>query len=220
MPTPVEPSPELSSPSPGPPRPSPSPPPVPRAAGESGRRTWVWVTALLLGLLLVPFLLALVARLFVFQAYFIPSGAMLPTLEVEDRVLVNKRSYSAGDVGRGDIVVFTRTENTLGRYDDLVKRVVALPGETVTLREGRVEIDGLGLQESYLLEPDSTFPSQGMPGCAGERSATECTVPDGHVFVLGDNRRGSTDSRVFGPIPTDTIVGRAFLKVYPDFESL
>lgn len=166
-------------------------------------------------LLIGAFIVAMVVRMFVFQAYYIPSGSMIPTLEVRDRVLVNKLSYNFHDVNRGDIMVFKRPEGTDGTVDDLIKRVIGLPGETLNFRNGNVYVDGQLVEESYLQEQDSTFPIAGIPGCVPAGTSSECTVPEGHVFVLGDNRRGSTDGRVFGPIPTDTIVGRAFVKVWP-----
>jgi len=166
-------------------------------------------------LLLGAFLLAMVVRLFAFQAYSIPSRSMVPTLVVNDRVLVNKLSYDAHDVNRGDLVVFKRPANTEGQFEDLIKRVIGLSGETVRFQNGDVFVNGQLVEESYILEPDSTFPTQGIPGCVPTGTATECTVPSDHVFVLGDNRRGSTDGRVFGPIPEESIVGRAWVRVWP-----
>jgi len=166
-------------------------------------------------LLLGAFLLAMIVRLFAFQAYYIPSGSMIPTLAIQDRVLVNKLSYDFHDVNRGDIVVFKRPEGTTGDVDDLIKRVIGLSGETVVFQNGNVFVDGRLVQESYLAQQDSTFPIDGIPGCVPAGTATECTVPSDHVLVLGDNRQSSTDGRIFGPIPEDTIVGRAFVRVWP-----
>lgn len=179
-------------------------------ANPATRLLFEWVP-----LLLGAFILAMIVRFFVFQAYYIPSGSMIPTLEVRDRVLVNKLSYNFHDVNRGDILVFKRPEGTDGTVDDLIKRVIGLPGETLVFRNGNVYVDGQLVQESYLQEQDSTFPIAGIPGCTPAGTSSECTVPADHVFVMGDNRRGSTDGRVFGPIPEDTIVGRAFVKVWP-----
>lgn len=166
-------------------------------------------------LLLGAFLLAMIVRLFAFQAYFIPSGSMIPTLMVQDRVLVNKLSYDFHDVNRGDVIVFKRPEGTSGDVDDLIKRVIGLSGETLVFQNGNVFVDGQLVEESYIAEQDSTFPIAGIPGCVPAGTSTECTVPSDHVFVLGDNRRGSTDGRVFGPVPEETIVGRAWVRVWP-----
>jgi signal peptidase I len=126
---------------------------------------------------------------------------------------VNRLSYKLHDVHRGDIIVFEKPpgENATtedGRpIKDLIKRVIGLPGETVTLRGGNVFVDGRQLDESYL--PDGT---ETNPICG---TRTEFKVPEGHVLVFGDNRTNSTDGRCFGPIDEDTIVGRAFFRFWP-----
>ena len=159
------------------------------------------------------FLVAVLVRFFVFQAYYIPSTSMTPTLEVSDRVLVNKLSYSFGDVDRGDVVVFKRPASD-GGTEDLIKRVIGLPGETVVFRNGDVFVDGQLVEETYLLDERSSTTRGPIPNCVGE-APDECLVPAGHVLVLGDNRVGSSDGRVFGPIATEEIVGRAFVRVWP-----
>jgi signal peptidase I len=150
------------------------------------------------------FLVAFVVKTFLIQAFFIPSGSMLPTLHEDDRVLVNKLSYDLHDVNRGDLVVFERPEGqTSGQIRDLIKRVVGLPGERIESRGGRVYIDGQLLEEPYLEDGAQTTNLEPQ------------TVPDGHVFVMGDNRDDSMDSRVFSAIDEDLIVGRAFVRVWP-----
>ena len=150
------------------------------------------------------FLVAFVVKTFLIQAFFIPSGSMLPTLHEDDRVLVNKLSYDLHDVNRGDLVVFERPEGqSAGQIRDLIKRVVGLPGERIEQRDGRVYIDGQLLEEPYL--EDGTETTNLEPQ----------TVPEGHVFVMGDNRDDSMDSRVFSAIDEDLIVGRAFVRVWP-----
>ena len=147
---------------------------------------------------------ALVIKTFLFQAFYIPSGSMEDTLEVGDRVLVNKLSYQFGDIDRGDIVVFHKPDGAgESDVDDFIKRVVGLPGETLRAVDGVVYIDGRPLEEPYLA--DGTVTNQ----------LTEITVPEGHVFVMGDNRSLSRDSRFFGPIPMDSIVGEAFVRLWP-----
>jgi len=158
---------------------------------------------------------ALLIKAFLLQAFFIPSGSMLETLHVNDRVLVNKLSYRLHDVNRGDVVVFVKPPLASGDINDLIKRVVALPGETLTLVDGLVYIDGAKLDEPYTLGKLSVPERDVIPGCDNTPAPDRCTVPAGFVFVMGDNRTGSSDSRTFGPIEESSIVGRAFLKVWP-----
>jgi len=177
---------------------------------RSARRTVLEWGVVLVGALA----LALVVRAFLFQAFYIPSPSMEPTLSSGDRILVNKVSYRLHDVNRGDLVVFhPRPESGVGA-EDLIKRVIALPGETVTTDGGRVLIDGGLLIEPYLPVPDGTAGFGMVPWCANQATGV-CTVPDDHVFVLGDNRGNSRDSRYFGPVPIDSIRGRAFVRVWP-----
>jgi signal peptidase I len=167
---------------------------------ESGLRNAVEWVVIIGG----AFLVAFVVKTFLIQAFFIPSGSMLPTLHEEDRVLVNKLSYDLHDVHRGDLVVFERPENeAAGQIKDLIKRVVGLPGERIESRDGAVYIDGDLLEEPYLADGAETTGLEPQ------------TVPEGHVFVMGDNRGDSMDSRVFHAIDEDLIVGRAFVRVWP-----
>jgi signal peptidase I len=167
-----------------------------------------WV-AVIVGALVV----ALVVKTFLFQAFYIPSGSMEPTLEKGDRVLVNKVSYDLHDVNRGDVIVFELEPDEVGAdgIKDLIKRVIGLPGDVIETRDGVVYINDEPLEEPYLADGTTTgSPSDGQnPGI--ERQ----TVPDGHVYVLGDNRSNSADSRYRGPIPIESIVGRAFILVWP-----
>ena len=167
---------------------------------ESGLRNAVEWVVIIGG----AFLVAFVVKTFLIQAFFIPSGSMLPTLHEDDRVLVNKLSYDLHDVHRGDLVVFERPENeAAGQIKDLIKRVVGLPGERIESRDGAVYIDGDLLEEPYLADGAETTGLEPQ------------TVPEGHVFVMGDNRGDSMDSRVFHAINEDLIVGRAFVRVWP-----
>ncbi len=167
-----------------------------------GRAVLEWVVVIGCGVLI-----ALTAQAFLVQAFWIPSPSMTPTLEVGDRVLVNKLSYKTHDVNRGDLVVFERPPQASnggdGEIKDLIKRVVAVGGDTLEAREGQVYVNGERIEEPYLVEgtPTDNLPRQ--------------EIPEGFVFVMGDNRTNSEDSRVFGPIDEDTIVGRAFVKVLP-----
>jgi signal peptidase I len=148
-------------------------------------------------------LAALLIKTFLLQAFYIPSASMEHTLEIRDRVLVNKLSYRLHDVHRGDLVVFERPKGEEGDVKDLIKRVVGLPGETVEGRDGQVYVDGTPLAEPYLSDgvTTSSFPVYKVPG--------------GQVWVMGDNRSNSKDSRVFKSILESRIVGRAFIRVWP-----
>lgn len=152
-------------------------------------------------------IIALVVEAFFVQAFWIPSPSMTPTLQVGDRVLVNKLSYRFSDVDRGDLVVFERpAQASTGASDeinDLIKRVVATEGDTIEARDGRVLVNGDVIDEPYLDD-----------GTATDNLSLQ-TIPDDHVFVMGDNRLNSEDSRVFGPVAEDRIVGRAFVRVLP-----
>ena len=173
-------------------------------------------------LVLIAFAFALIVKSFFVQAFSIPSGSMIPTLEAGDRVLVNK--LASGLPSRGDIIVFrsplyvapdrgpvASVLHWMGegigvgqaKNEFLVKRVIGLPGETVEVKADGVYIDG-----ELLPEPYANF-AQG-PGPLGTWK-----VPDGYVFMMGDHRGRSGDSRWFGPIPVSSIVGRVFLRVWP-----
>ncbi|HEX6311402.1 MAG TPA: signal peptidase I [Acidimicrobiia bacterium] len=194
--------------------------PAPDGAGgaepPARRRTrrvvieWVLLVG---GALLIAFLI----KTFLFQAFYIPSESMTPTLQVGDRVLVNKLSYRLHDVNRGDIVVFEAPESeSAGGVKDLVKRVIGLPGETVELRDGEVYIDGEPLDEPYLADGETTTPTQEFAGkCEPPVSDATCVVPADSYLVLGDNRNESKDGRVFGPITESDIVGRVFVRIWP-----
>ena len=121
-------------------------------------------------------------------------------------MLVNKRSYRFGDGDRGDVIVFERPESIAADdgINDLIKRVIAVEGDVIEGRNNLVYVNGERVDESGYLEAGT--PTDNLP---------RLEVPEGHVFVMGDNRTNSEDSRVFGPIPEDTIVGRAFVKVLP-----
>jgi signal peptidase I len=168
--------------------------------------TFVW--------LVIAALAALLLRSYVIQPYYIPSESMEPTLHgctgcSDDHVLVDKISYRLHDVRSGDIVVFHKPKGDPSPEKVLIKRVVALPGDTLQLKQGHVYVNGLLLPESYVNKKCGPEPTQPLT------STTRWTIPEGDVFVMGDNRCHSDDSRVFGPIRTSSIVGRAFAIVWP-----
>ena len=153
------------------------------SGGPSALRTVIEWVAVIGGALAV----ALVIQSFLVQAFYIPSSSMEPTLEVGDRVLVNKLSYDLHDVNRGDLVVFERPDGSAGDIKDLIKRVIGLPGETVEIRDGSVLIDGRVLDEPYLADEEVLV------------EFAPVQVPEDQVFVMGDNRDDSRDSRVVRP---------------------
>ena len=196
-----------------------------RAAGGSGphKRTLAGMFEMW-GLVIVALLLAFAIKTFLVQAFFIPSGSMIPTLEVGDRVLVEKVSYRFRQPERGEIIVFQRPGAERARSGvsgqlrsfleglglaqpdadiDLIKRVVGLPGERVRVRKGVVSINGKALPESYAQPETRSFPMT--------------KVPKGHLFMMGDNRMNSQDSRFpeLGTVPLDNVVGRAFVILWP-----
>jgi signal peptidase I len=198
------------------------------APAESGEGSRSWRSILEWAIVAVVAVgLAVAIRAFLFQTFYIPSGSMEPTLKIGDRVLVNKLSYDLHDLHRGDIVVFQSGPNPAWHragIDDLVKRVIALPGETVTQCDGKnVCIDGKRLVESYLPKGTVTdITSANLPKlqdgtlvCAPDSPPDGCKVPKGEVFVMGDNRGDSLDSRENGPIKESSIVGRVFLRIWP-----
>jgi signal peptidase I len=163
----------------------------------------------LLGLVAVTVLGVVLLRSFVIASFYIPSESMEPTLHgcatcEPDRVLVDKLSYNFRPVHRKDVVVFTKPPRLQVSDNDLIKRVIGLPGETVEAHDGSVYVNGNRLTEPYV-----------NPACGGTQNFGPVTVSAGHYFVMGDNRCFSSDSRVFGSIPRSSIVGNAFAVVWP-----
>lgn len=170
--------------------------------------------------LLIAFIFVNFIRIFVFQAFKIPSGSMYDNLLVGDHIIVNKFVFGAGastplwplrDVDRGDVVIFRYPEDP---DIDFIKRVVALPGETVEIRDKRVLVNGRALDEEYKVHLDANvYPRQAaLPEPWRSRDQFgPYMVPPGHFFVLGDNRDRSHDSRYWGSVAREMIKGRAFL---------
>lgn len=192
----------------------------PAPSKKSGGSGWLEFPIILIVAFALVFL---VVRPYVVEAFYIPSESMVPTLEVGDRVLVNKFIYRFTEPERGDVIVFKTPEGVDNSVDgnpvarligwlrgnrderqDLIKRVVGLPGDTVAIRNGNLFVNGERQNEPYLNEE---LPDQGF------YERTE--VPQGKVFVMGDNRANSRDSRFIGPIPKENIEGEAFLRFWP-----
>lgn len=171
-------------------------------------REWLVVILVALGA-------ALLVRMFVLQQYYISGPSMESTLFQDNRVLVNKLSYRLHDIHRGDVVVFERItmDGATVAHDDLIKRVVALEGDTVEIKNCELFVNGAVVSEEYLPEDDL---SQTDPNNrCGQPMVEKTTIPAGKVYVLGDNRPESFDSRRFGPIEEKYVIGRAFVVVWP-----
>jgi signal peptidase I len=184
----------------------------PAAAGPR-RRRWRRVLAELITIALVAVLLAGLVRTFVVEPFWIPSASMVPTLGVYDRILVQKAFFSWRDVREGDIVVFSQPprDHCPGPQGDLVKRVIALPGQTIYSSGNSIYIDGRRLAEPYLPRYDPLGPA--IPDAT---SRHPYRVPPGEFYVLGDNRADSCDSRYWGPITGASIVGTVILTFWHD----
>ena len=154
----------------------------------------------------IALLVAILVRTFLLAHFVVDGESMESTLDPGDRVFVNKMSYRLHDPNRGDVVVLHEITGASER--DLIKRVIALPGEEIEMTNCVIRIDGLVLEEPYL---DPTIVTPGR--CGADVPAT--VIPDEHVFVMGDNRPGSHDSRALGPIPFHDLVGRAFVVFWP-----
>lgn len=160
-----------------------------------------WLGELVL-MVALAFLLASGIRAYVIQPYVIPSSSMEPTIEISDRVLANKFIYRFEEPQVGDIVVL---DDPTGTVQTLIKRVVATGGQTVDLQEGRVVIDGVAIDEPYTHGKPSEPMMVEMP----------YTVPEDSVWLMGDNRTNSADSRVFGAVPLSEIRGKAICTFWP-----
>lgn len=152
-------------------------------------------------LLVAAVIVAFLVKTFIVQPFWVPTGSMIPTILPNDRVLAIKFIYKFTDPKPGDIVVFLPPN---GDQKDYIKRVIAVEGQKVKIKDGLVYVNGKPLREDYLSEDN--FDSGSMP---------EIVVPEDHIFVMGDNRPNSLDSRVFGPIKKDMIIGKAVLIYWP-----
>ncbi len=157
--------------------------------------------------LIVAILLALFIRTFVVQAFVIPSGSMLPTLQIGDYVLVNKFIYRFRPIRRDDIIVFKYPKN---EAEDYIKRVIGLPGETLEIRGTQVFINGSLLNEPYAVHGSTPF------GAVTRNSFGPIHIPPGKLFMMGDNRDNSLDSRFWGLLDEKKVEGKALLVYFSD----
>ncbi|MDF9408165.1 MAG: Signal peptidase I S [Pelotomaculum sp. PtaB.Bin013] len=155
--------------------------------------------------IVIAVILSLAVRTYVAEAKWIPSESMLPTLKVGDHLIIDKLFYKLNGtrgINRGDIVVFNPPESADLNEKVLIKRVIGLPGETISIKGGLVYINGKQLDEPYILEKPNTDFAPFM-------------VPDNELFVMGDNRNNSYDSRFWGPVSLANIIGKAEFRYYP-----
>lgn len=158
---------------------------------------------------LLPVIIALaivvVLRMFVIGMYYVPSGSMIPTLEINDRVVATKFTYQIGEPERGDVVVFKYPVNEEQGIETViyVKRCIGLPGETLEIKNNTVFIDGTPLVEDYL-NTGTSMPDFGP-----------VTIPEGEYFMMGDNRNDSSDSRVWGTVKDEYLVAKAQFIYWP-----
>ncbi len=174
------------------------PPDEPKLQSDAGS----WVGAVLrdmVGTILPAIVIALLIHLFLAQATRVYGQSMEPNLHTNERLVIEKLSYHFHGPRRGDVVVL---RDPSGSPELLIKRIVGLPGERVTLADGRVYVDGTPIAEPYLDQP-----TQG--------SGRSWIVPPFHVFVMGDNRSASRDSRTFGTVPMEELIGKALFRYWP-----
>lgn len=158
--------------------------------------------------LIAIFAVAFLLRTFVFQSYEIPSGSMEDTIQPGDLVFAEKISYYTGEPEQGDIVTFDDPEIA---SRTLIKRVVATGGQTVDLKDGFVYVDGKKLDETYT----EGKPSYPLDSAKDANVVYPYRVPVGHIWVMGDNRTSSQDSRYFGSVPISSVQGRAVFRYWP-----
>lgn len=187
---------------------------------------------LILSIVLLGYLLPFLIRSYVVETRYIPSGSMLQTLQINDRLIINKLIYKFQDPKRGDIVVFKPTETlqVLGYRDAFISRIVGLPEETVQIKDNQVYTNNQKLEEFYIIQNERSDRSDGVAIaetkadiCRGqptyftqkETSVWEAIVPPNNYLVMGDNRNNSYDSRCWGTVPQENLIGKATTRFWP-----
>ncbi|RFU63538.1 signal peptidase I [Peribacillus saganii] len=159
---------------------------------------------------IILFVLFIFIRTFLFSSYEVEGDSMKPTLQSGNKLVVNKISYQLADIKRFDVIIFHR------KKEDYVKRVIGLPGDKITYADDHLFINGNRYREEYLEKTERPVLGQKMTGDFTLQELTsEETVPEGELFVMGDNRLVSLDSRHFGFVPIDKVVGRVDAKYWP-----
>jgi len=173
--------------------------PAPAKEAEGGMLRWILETVLMV---VVAVLLAQGIKAFIVQPFVIPTGSMESTIMIGDRVLAEKITYHFREPEPGDVIVFN---DPTARHPQLIKRIIAVGGQEIDIRDDHVYVDGELLDEPYVHGLPTTPGTEPMP----------LTVPDGYVWVMGDNRPNSGDSRFIGPQPVSAVLGRAFTIYWP-----
>jgi len=170
------------------------------------KRSRVRVTGEWVAIVIIAVAVSFLIRTYVFQTFFIPSASMEPTLQLGDRLIVDKLSVDFGTINRGDIVVFKAppAENCgLPKVTDLVKRVIGIPGDHLTSKGNTIYVNGKPLKEAWT-HTEPLGPAIG-----------NVTVPANQYFMMGDNHSDSCDSRSWGTVPRSDIIGKAFIRIWP-----
>lgn len=153
--------------------------------------------------ILIAFAIAMPIRMYVFEPVETPTGSMLDTIRLQDRLIIYKLAYRFGSVKRGDIVVFKYPDDPSQNY---LKRVIGIGGDTIQIKDGKLFVNGVVQEEDYIREPMDP-----------DRDFGPITVPEGHYFMMGDNRNESNDSRYWIQkfVSKDAIVGKIIFRIYP-----
>lgn len=164
---------------------------------STARNSLEWV-----GVVAITLAVSLLIRTFVLEPRYVPSGSMLPAIQLQDRLMVDKLFFKYfGELRPGDVIVF-HPPSAAHSSDDFIKRLMALPGDTVEIRDHKTYINGQVIDEPYVAEPQT-------------KTMEPVAVPEGNVFVMGDNRNHSNDSREWGFLPIDSITGKALFRYWP-----
>jgi signal peptidase I len=199
---------------------------VASGADEDRISPWVGFAELLDSALVALALVFFIIKPFVLQAFFIPSGSMKDTLLLGDRLVVSRFAYRFGEPQRGDVVVFKAPPQADENQTEFIKRLIGLPGDRIKVEKGTLFVNGLPVEEPYIRErPRDRTPSRPEPGALHTRrdylgfdwylEDDQVVVPEGHYFMMGDNRNQSRDGRTWGYVPREALVGRAILIFWP-----
>jgi signal peptidase I len=184
-----------------------------------------------LKVLAIALVIAFLVRTFIAEPRYIPSESMVPTLQVNDRLIIEKVSYLTQPPKTGDIIVFQPPEipgRATNRNDVFIKRIIGVPGDRIVIQAGKVNINGVDRKEPYIQSPpeyncpsDQPIPPLPRSFCydlsqiQGVKEGRTFQVPSDQYFMMGDNRNNSTDSHVWGFLPKQNIIGRAWVRFFP-----